>query len=330
MHRHYILLVHRAPAQVARLVKSLQAPNTSFYLHIDKKVKEQPFRAALAGVENIQWLEDRQTCIWGDSSIVRATLVALEAIVKTGKEGYCVLLSGQDYPLRSNREIAAFLQKNTGSCFLEACALPYKNWNNNEERLTWYKINLSEDRANYVLLPSIWSRAFYTAFRENMEKILLVLRMKKKFPFILGKRRQFPAYLKPYGGSQWWAIPVAMAEALFRFLEQHPDYLSYFRRTLFADEIFFHSVFMHLLEEKGEQPAEPITYADWERPVESLPVTFTGADWEQLKALPANLLFARKFDAESDRAILDRIDQYLRTDGEEVTRERPVFTTAKS
>ncbi|HEV7330106.1 MAG TPA: beta-1,6-N-acetylglucosaminyltransferase [Flavisolibacter sp.] len=309
MHIHYILLAHRNPAQVGRLVRSLDTPNTSFYIHIDKKVDWQPFREALPGMEKIHWLQDRQLCIWGDSSIVKATLAALRVIVAEKKPGYCVLLSGQDYPLRANSQIEAYLQKKSGTCFLEASALPYKNWNNNAERLTWYKVDLSAEREHFVLLPSFWSRGFRASFRKNLQTILLVFRMKKRLPFFLLKQRNFPSYLQPYGGSQWWAVPVALVEDLFRFLDQHPGYISHFRWTLFADELFFHSVFMHLLQVRGEQPEDPITFADWERPDVPLPVTFTLADRELLLQLPEGFLFARKFDAELDAGILDAIDR---------------------
>lgn len=329
MHIHYILLVHRAPAQVARLVQSLQGAGTSFYLHIDKKVDGQPFRDALHGVENLTWLENRQTCIWGDISIVRATLLALEAIVKTGKEGYCVLLSGQDYPVRSNAAIRNFLQNSGETCFIDANPVPYKNWNNNEKRLAWYKMDLSPDKYNYVFLPPLFSRKFFAGFRKNGANLLLVFRMKKRIPLAVFKPRRFPSCLKPYGGSQWWAVPVSMAGELLRFLERYPGCLAYFRWTTVPDEMFFHSVFRHLLEKKGAEPAEPITYTDWERSVDTSPVTFTSANWEQVKALPQNILFARKFDAEKDSTILDRIDHYLRADGKAVIKKDSAIATAK-
>src|SRR5688572_20607201 len=108
MHINYILLAHQHPLQLARLVEAVSADNTSFYIHIDQKIDWQPFRQALPGRDNVHWLQARHACTWGDSSIVKATLEALKRIVAQKKEGYCVLLSGQDYPLRSNREIEAF------------------------------------------------------------------------------------------------------------------------------------------------------------------------------------------------------------------------------
>lgn len=310
MHINYILLAHQHPLQLARLVRAISTPNTSFYIHIDQKTDWQPFKGALAGNDNIHWLQNRHACTWGDSSIVMATLEAMKVMVAGKKEGYCVLLSGQDYPLRSNREIEAFLQENNGRCFMEACPMPDGRWPDSKERLHHYKFDLSCEREHTVLIPSVFAKDFYKGFKQHMRNIRLLLCMKKKLPLVLLRKRTFPAYCKPYGGSQWWAIRVTMAAAVLDFLEQHPDYLPFFKYTYVPDEIFFHSIIMYLLAAQNGQPADPITYADWAREDVPLPVTFTTADWKGLRQLPPGKLFARKFDAAKDTHILDLIDRH--------------------
>ena len=51
--------------------------------------------------DNIVWLP-RVACYWGGFSLLEATLVGIESILASGNPpDYAMLLSGQDYPLRS-------------------------------------------------------------------------------------------------------------------------------------------------------------------------------------------------------------------------------------
>ena len=319
MHINYILLAHQHPLQIARLVKALTTPNTFFYIHIDQKINDEPFRQALAGHKACHWLQSRQRCTWGDSSIVKASLAALQVVVAEKKEGYCVLLSGQDYPLRSNNEIEAYLQKREGTCFIETYPMPHERWPDSRERLYHYKFDLSTEKGHSLLIPSLFSKDFYTDFGKHARNCWLLLAIKKTLPLVLFKKRKFPPYCKPYGGSQWWAIPVEMAAAILDFLRRHPGYLPYFNHSLVPDETFFHTIIMHLLKERGQQPADPITYADWGRQDVPLPVTFTSVDCVHLQNQPEGMLLARKFDETVDTEILDCIDKQLRVRGEKLT-----------
>ena len=53
-----------------------------------------------------------------------------------------------------------------------------------------------------------------------------------------------------------------------------------------------------------------LTYVNWERVEEELPVTFTSTDFNEL-AQQTNFLFARKFDMDVDAQILDLLDSHV-------------------
>lgn len=73
---------------------------------------------------------------------------------------------------------------------------------------------------------------------------------------------------------------------------------------------------MHLKEKNSSVIIKPsITYVNWTRKNTSLPVTFTADDIDELKEQGAkNKLFARKFNIEEDREILNLIDELLLKD----------------
>ena len=111
----------------------------------------------------------------------------------------------------------------------------------------------------------------------------------------------------PFGGGQWWALPMSKIRSILEFLDDHPNYLRYHQYTLLPDEIFFHSIMATL-----DGPVAPsLTYVNWDRKNTPLPVTFETEDLEELKLASVGKLFARKFDITIDSTILDFLDQEL-------------------
>src|SRR5690606_12781989 len=145
-----------------------------------------------------------------------------------------------------------------------------------------YKINKSNKRGHFTLIPSIYSKDFYSF--ETAGK-LNYLRKTGKYKDLLRifKRRRFPNYLKPYGGSQWWALPVHVIDQILKYLENHQDYINYHKFTLLPDEIFFQSIVKQISTSQGIKILPSITYTNWRKKDGPPPVTFTSTDLEELK-----------------------------------------------
>lgn len=315
MEINYIILVHKNPEQVQRLIDSLNTPTSYFYIHIDKGIDITPFLATISNKKNIFFISNklRQYGTWGDIGIVKATLNALSQIMEDNRTGYCVLMSGQDYPLRNNDSIAIFFKTNYGVNFIETFPIPSIKWGEDGglNRLNQYKINLSTERLDFVQLPSFLEKKFYK--KQTLHKLLKIAR-KKNFTVLLKllKKRKLLNPLTPYGGSQWWALPIETIEEILKFIASNPKYINYHKDTLLPDEIFFHSILMHLKETNDVLVVKPsITYVNWTRKNTSLPVTFNKKDIEELKEASQNYLFARKFDIKKNDPLLDQIDKEL-------------------
>lgn len=315
MEINYIILAHKNPVQLLRLVNTLSTPNCNFYIHIDKGAAINPFLDVLANKQNVFFLSDhqREYGTWGDIGIVKATIAILSQIVKDNRTGYCVLMSGQDYPLKNNQFLANFFESNYGANFIVTYPLPHSGWGSHGglDRLNQYKINLSNARMDFVQLPSIFDRIFYK--RQTIGKLKRIVKSNRfsELTKLLTKRKS-PKNIKPYGGSQWWAFPIETVKDILAFIDANPKYLAYHKDTLLPDEIFFHSILMYLKENNENLFIKrSITYANWERKNTSLPVTFTKEDIEELKSASVNKLFARKFDMAIDQEIIDLIDYEL-------------------
>ena len=118
----YLVLAHQRPRQLRRLVERLSGSQTRCYIHVDRRAPKAVSGAVqnLAGVQLVEAL----TCRWGTFSLVQAILRCLYAALddETFRCDVAVLLSGQDYPIKSQDEIRARLDAHPNAEFIESFA----------------------------------------------------------------------------------------------------------------------------------------------------------------------------------------------------------------
>lgn len=309
---NYIILAHKNPTQLERLVDRLNEPWVNFYIHIDKNVNIIPFEIQLERFKNISFLRNdkRHTGIWGDIGIVEATLNAMSLIASKNNEGYCILLTGQDYPLQSNIAIKEYFIKQDGSNFISICQTPGSWTQPYKDRIKKYKINKSSNRGHFLLLSSIYDKSFY-----NLETLgkLNFLRKTGNYTAIkkVFKKRKFPKHIEPYGGGVYFALTLDTIKKILKFYDEHPDFLEFNSYTLCTDEVFFHSIIMKIQKEEDLKISPSLTYVNWDRKGVPLPVTFKLDDFKELEHASNEYLWARKFDTALDKDVLNKIDHLL-------------------
>lgn len=123
----YIISAYQLPGQLARLVARLQGPGCVFFVHVDLNAPPDmfdPIATSLGRHENVHLLT-RHACPWGGFGHVQATLKGLARVVESPTPAdYVVLLTGQDYPIKSNARIEAFLEQQAGRSFMNHQPLP--------------------------------------------------------------------------------------------------------------------------------------------------------------------------------------------------------------
>ena len=305
----YIILAFDNPNQINRLLSSLNSESVYFYIHIDKKVDQSPFELALNEFSNIQFIEykDRNEISWGDNKMVKSIINLLKLVNKNHTSGYCVLLSNNDYPIKSNAQIRQYFLNNYGSAFIAMNPLE-PNSNIFNQRLNSYKFDLSKKRKDLVLIPSIWDKTFYTF------KILFLIKkvVTAKQIFNLRKiflKRKHPSGIVPFWGSPWWAIPIEIINEILEFCDYNYEYVKFHEETFISDEIFFQTILSHL-KFKGKINSKfdvRCTFMKFKEN-ESSPEIILESDFHELKNLPDRFLFARKFDCLIDNQILNLLE----------------------
>jgi hypothetical protein len=284
----FLILAHRGPDQLGRLVRRLLAPQSAVYVHVDRRTPPATHEAMLAALPTHDQLHrlERIPTPWSSWGPVEATLRGLEAILHAPiTPEHIVLLSGQDYPLRPAGAIAGFLAEHPQRSFLAAWPMPS----------ALYGPGGGMFRLRYWHAP-IGRRRF-------------------RIPIA----RRYPAGVQPYGGSAFMVLDRQTAQSVLDFTLQRPDVARFHRHIWAVDEHHLQTA-IHNSPREAAVIGENLWHMEWE-PGSAHPHTFTATDYARLADAAHNSsdaggearakLFARKFDTALDADVLDRIDAEL-------------------
>lgn len=304
MQKNYLILAHKNPDQLYRMITALHDKASHFYIHIDAKTSIAPFKERLQGLP-VYFIDKRECCIWGDFSIVRATINLMEAAAKENEKGYFILMSGQDYPIASQKEINTFLEQYDGYDFIDFLPLELK-WKAKmvKDKLEHYHILHSQKRGHSNCYAPFFHCSLFQKGRTLFH--LLKGRLSKQHFKLLCKLpiRRAP-FKKQYAGSQFWAFSDKTFYKVLDYIKEHRSTLEdYYRYTSSPDEIYFHSILLNLQQIDIEiRLKTQITYVNYFRRNN----VFLSEDLKTILSQKEKL-FARKFDTEIDTKILNKLD----------------------
>jgi hypothetical protein len=90
----FLILAHRAPAYIRRLVNILGEQGDAIFIHIDKAIYISSFEKNLSSQHSAHLIPLRYPITWGGFNMITATNALLEAAVTRGSFDYFYLLSG--------------------------------------------------------------------------------------------------------------------------------------------------------------------------------------------------------------------------------------------
>lgn len=113
----YLILAHSDPAHLKLLVKSLDDERNDIFIHLDAKTNSTYFNKIESKFANLQFIQNRVDARWGDYSLVKATYALFEC-VNNKSYSRIHLISGADFPLKSQDYIHSFFEKYPNEEFL--------------------------------------------------------------------------------------------------------------------------------------------------------------------------------------------------------------------
>ncbi|QQL48291.1 beta-1,6-N-acetylglucosaminyltransferase [Mucilaginibacter ginkgonis] len=272
----HLILTYTNPKLTERLIKRLNQPEFTFYVHVDKKLSIEPY-LYLRKYTNVFLIHNREDVRWAGFNTIKATFKCIQEIAATEvKYDYINFISGQDYPIKSGKYMLEFFKKNKGKQFIEYASIE-DQWIEALPRITNYHF------ANFTFRG-----------RYRLEKII---------NFFLPKR-ELPDNLKPYGKSMFWMLTMDCALYVVDFFREHKELARFFLFTWGSDEFAFQTVLMNS-HYKDSVVNNDFRYIDWSQGG-AHPKILTEADLPKIKA--SNDLFARKFDENMSDEFMDTLD----------------------
>ncbi len=276
----HLIMAHKNPSQLLRLIKKLEHPEADFFIHIDKKVDITYFHE-LSDLPQVNFIKNRTLVNWGGYSTTNAILTSVKEVLDLDENyDFINLLSGQDYPLRNTQIIHDHLAKNTG-----------KNFISYDEESIW----LLEAKERY-------KKYHFTDFNFKGKHFI------EKIVNWITPNRTFPLKMKIYGGAKgtWWTITPECASYVCQSVNSSKKLHAFLKFCWGSDEFLISTLIMN-------SPFKNSTINDNFRyiffpPKSARPKNLLIGDFEQL--ISSEMLFARKFETDVDIKILAEIDRY--------------------
>lgn len=279
----FILLCHKDPEAIIRQADGLTATGNYVAIHFDASAPPQAFAAVEAGVQgnpNVVLARKRVKCGWGEWSLVRATLNAIEAAVDAfPRATHFYMVSGDCRPIKSAEYAHAFLDARDVD-YIESFDFFTSDW---------IKTGMKEDRLIYRHLVN--ERANKTLFYG------LIAAQRK-----LGLERAIPHDIDVMIGSQWWCLRRSTIQKILAFTRTRRDVMRFFSTTWIPDETFFQTVVRHVVPRAEIDPRTLtfLMFTDY-----GMPATFYDDHHDLL--LSQDFLFARKISPEAGE-LKERLD----------------------
>jgi hypothetical protein len=272
-------------------LKLLDDERNDIYVHIDKKCKYYDKESLEKCVRKSQlFFVKRISVNWGGYSQIKCELNLLYEASRTYHD-YYHMLSGVDFPLKSNDYICDFFKKYNGYQF----------------------INFSKDESIHDSLVRMQYYYFLQEYKRRYQKyksFLLLNGIVMHLQKMIRINRLSNVDFKIKKGCNWFSITHDCA--LF-ILDNYSKYEKYFKYSLACDEIFIHTI---LYNEKNSfkfySPEDStiqncLRRIDWNR---GDPYTWRKNDFKEL--INAKELWARKFDETADIEIVNKIYEYIK------------------
>lgn len=289
MNNHaFLIIVHKQPSLLRRILQILEKTNHYFYIHVDAKVENyNEFTEVTKDIANVHFTKKRISVFWAGFNMVKAELALLEEAKQSPVHfSHYHLISGSDYPLRSNEQFDDFFENNPDS---------YMCYNYEQDMEKWEPIY--NDKANRYYNwdhHGIIGRAIIRIGNSRLGPHLLPLKPIENFA----------------GGWQWFSWSDNVVNFVLDYIKKNPRYLKRFKYTGSPDEHFFTTMLASHLEKLKINKHFPLRYISWEpyREIEQKhrPYDMNEDDYDRI--INSAAFFCRKVEEQTSAKLLDMID----------------------
>ncbi|MBS1596850.1 MAG: glycosyl transferase [Bacteroidetes bacterium] len=273
-----LMMAHKDPMQIERLLKKFDHEAFDFYIHLDKKTDIKDF-IYLEQIGRVYFIKKRIKVRWASYSFLNAVLTSFREVLESGRKyDFISVMSGQDYPIKPISTIYSFLEDNKEKNFI--CY---------EEGEEWWEHAVT--RINKYHFTNFDFKGRY-----RLQFLVNAILPERKFPL--------PYTL--YGGprAMCMTLRVDCAKYVVDFVAGNKKLQRFAHFTWGPDEFLIPTVIMNS-PYKDTVVNNNFYYIDWSQGGAN-PKTLTVEDFETL--IKTDKMLARKFDISEDAIILDMLD----------------------
>jgi Core-2/I-Branching enzyme len=318
----FLILNHRPPAQLMRLVTTLrlELPEAPIVVHNDESRTHLPV-SALDPLGHAYLLTSDDSLPWGGFGMVDAIYRSMAWMVEHIEFDWLILLSGQDYPIKPLATLGDYLAAIRADVMMEAT--PIDQLTNRKARRNRHYRYLYQYRLPAPgLQPAGRLSQLWPWLRRHIERPVDVLNNLQPYfhvfklaghgPWRVGRRARRTPFTPDqpcWCATTWISFSHRAAAFVISSFRERPDYVEYYRRTMHPGE----SAIATLVCNAPGLRREPhdIHHVRWTQVRTAHPDTFVAADLPELLTAPEHEYFARKFDTAEDAGILDELDRML-------------------
>lgn len=250
MKKFFAITCHKPSVTLELTVNYLSSFEDNFILiHVDNKVSIKEFKKLEKA--NVVLLNKRLDVFWGDISQIEATLLLMRFFLNhVDRYEYFFLLSGDDIPLMSNEQMDLILNCNVGSSYIH-----YQDGRNN-----------FIDPKSRVMYR--FPKVFFNRNKMFLDKVWYNILINFKFLFKKNKVPEIISTVPLYKGTNWFTLTRSDCNFIIEFVDNKQDFLPFFRKSLCADEVFFHTILKMkkdlVIFSNKELLNDCLRYIDWD------------------------------------------------------------------
>lgn len=296
MKKHaYMIMAHSDFYTLEKLVLLLDDYRNDIYIHLDKKVdyEQVSYLIDIVKSSNVYFTKKRIDVKWGGATQVYAEMVLLEEAISKEYE-YYHLISGSDLPIKNQNFIHEFFEANNGKQFIG-----FNNIDKERKKIKYYYLfqELAPRKNNDKNIKSLINNSTHVIYR-SLDRVLIFIQI------ILRVDRLKNSSKKICRGANWFSITHGLASDLVK-----NKYIikKMYQYTAYPDEIFMHtfvynSKYLKEVYNLDNEYEGCMRFIDWKR---GWPYTFKIEDINEI--IKSNKLFARKFNSNVDKEIIDSL-----------------------
>lgn len=231
----YFILAHKNPEQIKDLISLLDDGKSIFFIHVDKKIDIRIFKGIIQ-IKNSIFIKKRESGSWGRFGIVQATLNGMKEIQSymqsefMGSGYHCILLSGEDLPLKSNDYLNNFLEKNQDNSYINYWKLPYVKWWN----------------GGFFRFESLYFFDYNKCPKSHYWLNKIIRKIKFNFLLPINKIRKHYPNIELYGSSQWMIFSQNLLKSIVKESNDE-QFKKHFKYVLLPDELYIITLVQYFL-----------------------------------------------------------------------------------